>query len=189
MRGRVAAAVLAVTLIAVASAPSGSAAAATPDLALAISMDLAGGGPDRFSTMKLVGALFGTRSKAEIGKIRSRFGAGEATLFFTVGDYAVPRAMELVQDANMTIPDNPSPQPSDTRALAAALYRAGATAAGRFDADRFFSTVLSPSIYGHLRQDITAKFPGGMAEFRTVLTAMMADLQNLDRSSRPAQER
>lgn len=164
-----------------ASPPRAIAQQSQPDLALALSMNLAGGGPDRYSTNKLVVALFGKHSVAELGRIRKRFGIRRAASFVHVADYAVPRAMEIVQSNNLTIPDNPSPPPNDPKALATALYRAGSNPAGQFEADTLFDRLLSPAIYGQLQRDIAAKYPHGMDDFRPVLTLVMMDLKNVYR--------
>ena len=62
-------------------------------------MNLAGGGPDKFTTNQLINTLFGSAHFAELGALRKKFGLSNVTTFFHVSDYAVPDAMGLIKTA------------------------------------------------------------------------------------------
>lgn len=146
------------------------------NLALSVSMNLAGGGPDKFTTNKLMGALFGSRKVAELAKLRKQFGLGALSTFFHVSDFAVPDAMALVQKNDMTLPDDPVPPPDNTKALAAALYRAGASG-GKFSADAMLDNLLSRPVRDQLVADIDKKFGApSRAQYHAVLTQLGSDL-------------
>jgi len=87
------AAIMALSLSAISSAAS----AGTPNLALSVSMNLAGGGPDKFSTNRLMSGLFGHQKVAELASLRKKFGLSSMSSFFHVSDFAVPDAMKIVQ--------------------------------------------------------------------------------------------
>lgn len=151
-------------------------AAASPDLGLSLSMDMAGGGPDHFSSIELFKALFGAKINGETAKLDARFGLNTVSTFFHVSDFAVPDAFDLVQQHNMTLPDNPSPPPEKTHALASALYRAGLVA-GKFRPVAMLDHMLSAPVREQLEGDIDKRF-GLQArnEYYAVLTKLMSDL-------------
>jgi hypothetical protein len=153
-------------------------AASAANLALSVSMNLAGGGPDKFSTDKLIGALFGKQKAAELAKLRRQLGSATVSTFFAVSDFAVPDAMSLVQKNNMTLPDDPVPAPDNTKALTAALYRAGSSG-GTFSVDAMLDNMLSQPVRDQLVADIDKKFGvHGRASYYAVLTQLGSDLHS-----------
>lgn len=147
-------------------------------MALSVSMDLAGGGPDKFTTNKLIAGLFGQQKVAELAALRKKFGLGATTTFFHVSDYAVPDAMGLIQNSDMTMPDNPSPPPGKTKLLAAALYKASISG-GKVRPDALFDTLLSQPLRVQLIGHIDAKFGApARATYYAVLTQVLTDLHS-----------
>jgi hypothetical protein len=163
---------LAVVLVAVMAAPVRAA-----NLALAVSMNLAGGGPDKFSTNKLINALFGHQKVGELSVLRKKFGLKNTATFFRVSDFAVPDAMNLVQKNNMDLPDDPVPPPGKTKALAAALYRASLDSSGKAHGDTLIINLVSRPVRDQLVGDIDKKFnEGDRKEYFAVLTQVTSDL-------------
>jgi hypothetical protein len=153
-----------------------------PDLALSLSMDMAGGGPDRFTADALIKALFAPRHADEMGALRRRFGLAEMQRFYRVGGYAVPHAMTLVEESNVPVPDNPSPPPSDAPALSAALYHAGVGPDGRFDVTYMLEKLASQSIALRVDRDVTARFGAEATKtYHEVLASVFADLKTVYR--------
>jgi hypothetical protein len=151
--------------------------AAAPNLALSLSMDMAGGGPGGFTTNRLINVLFGDRHVAELGRLQRRFGFAHVASFIHVSDFVVPNAMAIVQSKGMTLPDDPSPSPRDTTALAGALYRAGLDASGSFRAQTMLDALLSAPVRVAVVRDVEAKFGRAAREnYFTVLTRVMDDL-------------
>jgi hypothetical protein len=163
---------LAVVLVIVLAAPANAA-----NLALAVSMNIAGGGPDTFSTNKLMSALFGHDKTHELAMLRKKFGLKNMTTFFHVSDFAVPDAMNLVQKNNMTLPDDPVPPPEKTKALAAALYRASLDSNGKAHGDTLIINLVSRPVRDQLVGDIDKKFSSGdRQQYFAVLTQLANDL-------------
>lgn len=159
-------------------------AAAAPDLALSVSMNIAGGGPDHFSSVALFKALFGAKLNAETSKLDGRFGLNTVSTFFHVSDFAVPDAMNIVQQRNMPLPDNPAPPPEKTKALAAALYHAGLVS-GKFQAVAMLDNMLSASVRMQLEGDIDKRFGlPARNEYYAVLTQIMNDLHSVTAGAR-----
>ena len=149
------------------------------NLALAVSMNIAGGGPDKFSTNKLMSALFGHDKVHELSMLRKKFGLTRMSTFFHVSDYAVPDAMNLVQKNNMTLPDDPVPPPEKTKALAAALYRASLDSSGKAQGDTLIINLVSRPVRDQLVGDIDKKFsPGERKDYFAVLTQVTNDLHS-----------
>lgn len=184
MRGVVARAAILTLLLAllVPGRPAFAAAppAPSPDLALSLSLDLAGGGPDRFATTRLIDVLFGARAAPEEARLRARLGSARYAAFTRTLDYAVPHAIALLAAANVPLPDEPVPPSDDGRALAAALDRAGTTAHGRFDADALFGVLLPRDVHRTLSADLARRLgPQGNVVLQNALTLVMADLRTL----------
>ncbi|HXP92840.1 MAG TPA: hypothetical protein VN905_05170 [Candidatus Binatia bacterium] len=170
------AAIMALSLSAISSAAS----AGTPNLALSVSMNLAGGGPDKFSTNRLMSGLFGHQKVAELASLRKKFGLSSMSSFFHVSDFAVPDAMKIVQQKNMTLPDDPSPPPENTKALAAALYRTSLNSSGKVQAETLLDNLLSRPVRDQLITDIDAKFgAGARTSYFAVLTQLVSDLHSV----------
>lgn|GEM_PF-2504709 len=167
--------------IGLASPPVDAATARGADLALSLSIDIAGGGPEKFATEKLVGVLFGGRKDLEVGRLRKTFGEADVASFFQVSDYAVPDAMKIVQDKNMALPDDPSPSPENGKALAGALYQAALDKDGHAHAETLLDHLLSRPVRDQLVADIDRKFGSEQRRrYFAVLTELTEDLHTED---------
>jgi hypothetical protein len=160
----------------VAATPSAG-SAGSADLALSLSMIVAGDGPQAFKMSVLIRALDLTRGGVEIKRLQRRFGLGEVHSFLSVSDYVVADALDILQLKQIDFPDEPSPPPQDTRRLIEALYRAGA-APGGYDPRVMLDTLVSPPIHAEIARDVDAKF-GLVAErnYYLVLIGLMGDLR------------
>jgi hypothetical protein len=149
-----------------------------PDLALTLSMVMAGGGPKDFSSTKLVGVLAGAQTKAEVAKLQKQFGGDNVTSFLDVFNFVVNDALKIATDKGVKLPSAPSPSPNDGKALAAALYKAGVTTDGKYDVEVMLDKLVSHPIHVQVMNDIDAKF-GAKADgnYHAVLTQAMEDLK------------
>jgi hypothetical protein len=148
------------------------------NLALSVSMNLAGGGPDKFTTNKLMTVLFGSKQTHELAALRKAFGLSTVATFFKVSDFAVPDAMALIQKSDMQLPDNPVPPPDKPKLLAAALYKASLRG-GKPNAEALFDALLSQPLRVTLVKDIDAKFGDrARAQYDEVLSRVLTDLHS-----------
>ncbi|HEY6234925.1 MAG TPA: hypothetical protein VIW69_07505 [Candidatus Elarobacter sp.] len=148
-----------------------------PNLPLTLSLIAAGGGPSSFKTTKLVGTLAGPLTAAELQSLTTKFGADNVTSFVTVFDFVISDALKIVTDAKVALPTQPAVDPTDGKALSAALYTAGVSN-GKFDVEYMLDTLVSHPIHVQIMNDIDAKF-GGKADgnYHAVLTQAMTDLK------------
>jgi hypothetical protein len=148
-----------------------------PDLPLTLSMIVAGGGPDHFTSATLVGTLAGAKTKAEVAKLTKQFGAKNVTSFLTVFDFVVADSLKIVTQKKIPLPSQPKPDPKNGKALAAALYRAG-TFPGGYNVEIMLDALVSHPIHVQVMDDIDQKYGRKAdANYHVVLTQAMLDLK------------
>jgi hypothetical protein len=150
-----------------------------PNLPLTVSMVVAGGGPQAFDSTKLVGVLAGDKTQAEVASLTQKFGADNVKSFLTVFNFVVSDALKYVTDAKIPLPA-PSPDPTDGKALAAALYKQGVNPDGRFDVEYMLDGLVTHGIHVKVMDDIDAKYGAAAdANYHAVLTQAMMDLKTV----------
>ena len=149
-----------------------------PDLPLTLSMVIAGGGPSDFSSTKLIGVLAGDKTAAEVAKLNKQFGEADVKSFLEVFNFVVNDALKIVKEKGVKLPSKPEPSPTDGKALAAALYKAGVTSDGKYNVEVMLDKLVSHPIHVQVMDDIDAKY-GGKADgnYHAVLTQAMMDLK------------
>ncbi len=148
----------------------------TPDLALASAMVAAGGGPKRFSSRQLFHAVTGSLEAAEAKKLADQFGPADVANTFAVFDFAVKDVVRVATAAHVALPP-PSPDPTDGKALALALYGAGITPTGKWDVGYMLEHMISHPIHHAIMHDMDAEFGAARnGRFHIVLEQMMDDL-------------
>jgi hypothetical protein len=148
-----------------------------PDLPLTLSLVLAGGGPTDFDSVKLLGVLAGAQTKAEVVKLTKQFGAENVKSFLEVFNFVVNDSLVIVKNKAIKLPSTPDPSPSDGKALATALYKAGVTN-GSYNVEYMLDKLVSHPIHIQVMDDIDAKY-GAKADgnYHAVLTQAMLDLK------------
>lgn len=150
-----------------------------PALPVTLSMVIAGGGPSDFSTLTLVKALAGDETGPEVASLKKKFGAEKVTNFVKVFDYVVADTLRIVKEKNITLPSAPNPDPKDGKALAKALWDAGATPKG-FQVEVMLDRAVSHGIHDQVMNDIDKKFGTGPdADYHVVLNQAMHDLASV----------
>ncbi len=151
-----------------------------PTLPVTLSMVIAGGGPGKFQTIKLVSLLAGSKTKAEVAKLTNEYGQKNVASFLTVFDYVISDALAIVQAKHIALPAAPKPAPSNGKALAAALYRLGEYGSGNFDVEYMLDGLVSHGIHVQVMDDIDKKYgrPAD-ANYHKVLQTAMTDLKSV----------
>jgi len=154
-----------------------------PNLALTVSMVTAGGGPTAFDAQKLIGTLTGNGplTTTELAALTKRFGADNVASFVTTFKYVVTDALAQATTAGVALPTTPVPDPTDGKALAAALYTAGLEPRGGFDVEYMLDTLVTHVIHVEVMNDIDANpdlGPKADANYHAVLTQAMLDLKS-----------
>jgi len=150
-----------------------------PDLRLTLAVVIAGGGPKHFQAAKLISVLAGPLTAAEVAKLKKQYGAKGVQDFLDVFTFAVDDSLAIVTRDKIPLPSTPAPNPSDGKALSAALYKAGITPSGKWDVGYMLETLISHPIHHVVMHDIDEKFtPATNANFHIVLTTAMQDLKS-----------
>ena len=165
---------LAVTSV---SAPSEAIVyAGAPDLALTAALVKAGGGAQKFSSLELFNVVTKGSTAAEATKLTNQFGARDVSDTFAVFDFAIDDVVRIATAKHIALPP-PAPDPTDARALAVALYKAGTTTTGGWDVGYMLEHLITHPIHHIIMHDIDAKFGARKNEvFHIVLSQMMDDL-------------
>jgi hypothetical protein len=148
-----------------------------PNLGLTLSMVAAGGGPSSFSSTKLVGTLAGPLTQAEVKSLSDKYGAANVTSFLEVFNFVVSDSLKIAGEKKVSLPTQASVDPSDGKALSAALYTAGVHN-GAFDVEYMLDALVSHPIHVQVMNDIDAKYSRNAdANYHVVLTQAMSDLK------------
>ena len=151
-----------------------------PNLPLTLSMIVAGGGPKDFDSVKLVGVLAGDKTAAEVASLKKKFGDDNVASFLKVFNFVVSDALEKVTAAKVALPKEPSPDPKDGKALAAALYKQGVTPSGGYDVEYMLDGLVTHGIHVAVMDDIDKKFgKDADGNYHAVLTQAMMDLKSV----------
>lgn len=147
-----------------------------PALAVTLSMVEAGGGPKQFSTVMLLKRLTGPLFGAEVAKLSREYGKEQVGQFLKTFDFVVNDSLRIVTMKGVALPSTPNPDPSDGKALAAALWSAGQTGEG-FNVEVMLDRAVSHPIHVQVMKDIDAKYGLGVdAQYHAILTTAMKDL-------------
>ncbi|TAM86814.1 hypothetical protein EPN42_12540 [bacterium] len=157
---------------------SDAAYAGAPDLALTLSMVVAGGGPSAYKTTTLVGVLAGDKAGAEVAKLQKQFGSANVAQFLKTYDFVVGDTLKIVTEKKIALPKTPEPAPTDGKALAAALYKSGVNAGGSYNVEYMLDHLVSHPIHVRVMDDIDAKYGTKVdAEYHIILLQVMKDLK------------
>jgi hypothetical protein len=150
-----------------------------PNLPLAVSLVVAGGGPRHFSSALLYKNLTGSAEPAETKKLRAEYGDAAMVSAFAIMDFAIDDVLRIYTDAGAKLPP-PYPDPRDNASLAKALYAAGISGSGKWDVGWMLEKIMSHPVHHVIMQDLDAKFTHPVnARFHTILAEMMFDVNTL----------
>ncbi len=150
-----------------------------PALQVTLSMVVAGGGPSNFDSVKLVKTLSGDKFNAEVGKLSDQFGKDKVANFLKVFNYVVTDSLRIANEKKVALPSDPSPDPHNGPALAAALWSAGQTGSG-YNVEVMLDRAVSHPIHDQVMKDIDAKYGLAQdADYHAVLNAAMHDLASV----------
>lgn len=129
-----------------------------PALQLTLAMVMAGGA-ERFRSTSLFSMLAGERAESEADKLRNQFGQDRMVRFFRVADFVVVDTLHIFDSKEIPRPDAPNPDPTDGRALAMALYKAGRPAeTGAFSVEYLLDHLMSHAVHQQVVQDVGEQF-------------------------------
>ncbi|MGH7708642.1 MAG: hypothetical protein ACREM8_04800 [Vulcanimicrobiaceae bacterium] len=151
-----------------------------PDLQLTLALVQAGGGPANFDAGRLIGVLAGPNTATEVAALDQRYGAGAVKAFVKTFTYAVNDALKVATAKGIALPATPVPDPSDGRALEAALLSAGRLPGGKFDVGYLIEHAVSHDIHVQIMHDMNGDpsiGPQRNAQFHIILTRAIKDLQ------------
>ena len=150
-----------------------------PALPVTLSMIVAGGGPDKFSTLTLVKTLAGDKTEAEVASLKAKFGDEKIGNFVKVFDFVVSQSLYDVSSAKVALPKTPNPDPKDGKALATALWGAGQTGDG-FNVEVMLDRAVSHPIHDSVMTAIDKKYGiAADADYHAVLNQAMHDLASV----------
>ncbi|MDQ2866357.1 MAG: hypothetical protein M3R51_09040 [Candidatus Eremiobacteraeota bacterium] len=150
-----------------------------PALQVTLSMVIAGGGPTDFSTLTLVKALAGDKTGPEVASLKKKFGDEKVGNFVKVFDFVVADSLRIAKEKNVALPSEPKPDPKEGKALAEALWDAGATPNG-FQVEVMLDRAVSHPIHVEVMNDIDKKFGVAPdADYHVVLAQAMNDLASV----------
>lgn len=159
---------------------------APPTLALTAALIATGGGAGTFDAQKLVGTLTGNgpATQTELADLTKSFGPGNVASFVKTFDFVVTDALNQFTTAGIMLPATPSPDPTDGKALATALYAAGVMPRGGFDVEYMLDSLVSHVVHVAVMNDIDADpalGPKADANYHQVLAQFMRDLKTADK--------
>jgi len=150
-----------------------------PKLTNTLALIRAGGGPAKFSTVTLVGVLAGDKADAEVASLTKKFGKANVDQFIKTFDFVIADSLRLVKENNVKLPAAPEPDPTNGKALSAALYADGLDSkTGGFNVEYMLDKLVSHPIHVQVMKDIDAKY-GAKADgrYHVALTQVMKDLK------------
>jgi hypothetical protein len=165
-----------------------------PKLPTTLALVIAGGGPADFKTTTLIGVLAGPNANAEVARLTKQFGAPIVKEFITTFDFVIADALRLVKAHGIALPASPDPDPTDGKALWAALYAAGVDrSTGSYNVDCMLDNLVSHPLRVQIMKDIDARYGAAVdASFRVALLQVMNDLKaaySLEPAAPPASRR
>jgi hypothetical protein len=155
----------------------------SPNLALTFAVVTAGGGAASFDSGKLITLLTGNGpvTQTELASLTKKFGADNVASFEKTFNYVITDSLAQEAQAGVALPTTPSPDPSDPKALSAALYAAGTSPHGGYDVEYMLDTLVSHVVHVAVMNDIDANpdlGPKADANYHAVLSQTILDLKN-----------
>jgi hypothetical protein len=151
-----------------------------PKLTNTLALVQAGGGPKSFSTVTLFGVLAGDKASAEEAKLQQQFGKDEFAQFIKTFDFVIDDSLKIATEKGVALPAKPDPDPTDGKALSAALYADGIDPKGAYSVEYMLDHLVSHPIHVQVMKDIDAKY--GLAadgQYHVVLLQVMKDLKSV----------
>jgi len=147
-----------------------------PALPVTLSMVIAGGGPNNFTTLTLVRVLAGDKTDAEVASLKQKFGDQKVTNFVTIFPFVISDSLKIAKEKGVALPAAPNPDPKNGQALAGALWAAGQTGHG-YNVEVMLDRAVSHPIHLQVMKDIDAKYGlAADADYHAVLNQAMHDL-------------
>ena len=129
-----------------------------------------GGGTDHFAAGTFRRAL--STAPDEDKNLRAAVGSANVDRFDDVFTYVVVDAIASMKRSGKSVPASLN---ADPKALASALYKAGAHG-GSFDVEQCFDTLFSPAIHDHAMLAVGRKYgASGETAYHTVFTRLIQD--------------
>jgi hypothetical protein len=148
-----------------------------PALSTTVAMIVAGGGPAKFDSAKLVGFLAGDLTAAEVAKLDKQFGAKQVQSFLTVFTFVVDDSVTKVVAAKVALPTPDPAALKDGKSLSAALYTLGENG-DMWNVEYMLDNLVTHPIHVAVMNDIDAKYGSKAdANYHIVLTQAMFDLK------------
>ncbi|GAC1302978.1 MAG: hypothetical protein NVSMB21_01540 [Vulcanimicrobiaceae bacterium] len=149
-----------------------------PKLTNTLALVEAGGGPSNFSTVTLFGVLAGPVAAAEQKKLVAQFGKAGFAQYVKTFDFVVADSLKIVTAAKVKLPAAPSPDPTNGKALAAALYTDGLDPASGFNVEYMLDHLVTHPVHAQVMKDIDAKYGAKAdADYHVVTLQIFKDLK------------
>ena len=151
-----------------------------PDLPLTAAVVEAGGGAQHFDSLKLLGALAGANTNAEVQSLTQRYGQERVKAFVVTFNHAIADALVAATQAGVKLPDPPPGLAQDGKQLSSKLVEAGTMSNGRFDIGYMLEHLISRQIHVTIMQQLNADpdvGPQRNADFHLILTSVIQDLR------------
>ena len=149
-----------------------------PKLTNTLSLIVAGGGPAKFSTVTLFGVLADGKAAAEKAKLIKQFGAPAFAQYVKTFDFVIADSLKIVTAAKVKLPAKPSPDPTDGKALAAALYTDGVDPKVGFNVEYMLDHLVTHPVHVQVMKDIDAKYGvGADTAYHAVTLVIFKDLK------------
>ena len=157
----------------------GSVYSNNPKLTNTLELVVAGGGPAKFSTVTLVKSLAGDKADVEVASLTKKYGAATVTQFIKTFDFVIADSLKIVTAKKVKLPAKPDPDPTDGKALSAALYMDGVDAkTGQFNVEYMLDHLVSHPIHVQVMKDIDAKYGSAAdATYHVALLQVIKDLK------------
>jgi hypothetical protein len=152
-----------------------------PDLALTVSVVTAGGGPQSFSTLRLLRSVAGPNLARELRVLKNRHGAQAVADMPVTLDFLIDDALRVVTAKHIVLPA-PNPPPASRHALVRAMWFAGVSH-NSFDVGTMLERMLSHQVHHAIMADTDANPSIGHARNESahiLLAEMMNDLAAAD---------
>jgi hypothetical protein len=143
------------------------------DSSLLAALVALGGGSESFNAKTLREKL--SAGSNEDVKLRSTVGDASVAQFDDVFTFVVRDGLASISQSGASLPA-PSPNPSNPKVVAAALFRAGVHD-GKFDVERLFDVLFAQNVHLHAMMRVGQKYgASGMSAYHTVLAHLVADI-------------
>ncbi len=151
-----------------------------PNLAVTLSMVTAGGGPNAFSSSKLLETLAGRQDAGRGRSVARPLWARRRQIVSQRLHVRRQRRAQVRGRGADPVAGDPVPDPKDGKALSEALYKLGVLPTGRFDVEYMLDGLVSHTIHLKVMDDIDAKYgTTADANYHAVLATAMNDLKTL----------